>query len=114
MISVPTEKGKYMRFKDFEIRPANFLDGHTDPKLWDVVKWEKTEPREVIDGRTGQKRMSDKYCFSIAFIEWDAKEECWEFRSVGKRFLEYYEDGLCEIILKWMELTDLTRRLTSD
>ena len=32
-----------MKFKDFEIRPTCFLDGHTDPKKWDVVKWYKTD-----------------------------------------------------------------------
>ena len=28
-----------MKFKDFEIRPTRFIDGHTDPKKWEVVKW---------------------------------------------------------------------------
>ena len=27
--------------------------------------------------------------------------------SVGTRFLEYYEEGLSEFILKWVELNDL-------
>ena len=27
-----------MRFKDFEIRPTCFLDGHKDQKKWDVSK----------------------------------------------------------------------------
>ena len=99
-----------MRFKDFEIRPAVFLDGHTDPKKWDVVKWCKTEPREVYDLRTGEKKMSDKYCYSVASLEWNSKEPCWEFSSVGTRFLEDYEEGLCEFVLKWAELADLTRR----
>ena len=99
-----------MRFKDFEIRPTIFLDGHTDPKRWDVVKWCKCEPREVIDGITGETKMSDTYCFSVASIWWNEKEPCWEFESVGTRFLEYYEDGLCEFVYKWTELADLTRR----
>lgn len=103
-----------MRFKDFEIRPACFLDGHTDPKLWDVVKWVKHEPYEVIDGRTGKKKTSDMHCFSIAFIEWNEEEPCWEFRSVGTRFLEYYEEGLCEFVYKWTELADLTRRFDNE
>lgn len=100
-----------MRFKDFEIRPVCFLDGHTDPKKWDLVKWCKREkPERVFDLKLGEYRMSDTYCFSVAFIEWDEKEHCWEFRSVGTRFLEYYEEGLCEFVYKWTELADLTRR----
>ena len=103
-----------MRFKDFEICPASFLDGHTDPKKWNVVKWENCEPREVIDGRTGEKKVSDRFCFTVAFIEWNDKEPCWEVRSVGTRFLEYYEEGLCEFVYKWLELTDLTRRFCEE
>ena len=103
-----------MRFKDFEIRPTTFLDGHTDPKRWDVVKWCKCEPREVIDGRMGEKKISDTYCFSVATIWWNEKEPCWEFESVGTRFLEYYEDGLCEFVYKWTELANLTRSFDND
>lgn len=100
-----------MQFKDFEIRPTIFLDGHNDPKRWDVVKWVKRDkPREIFNLSTGKKEMSEKYCFSVASLEWNENEPCWEFRSVGPRFLEHYEEGLCEFILKWMELADLTRR----
>lgn len=104
-----------MKFKDFEIRPTCFLDGHTDPKRWDVVKWQKREkPMEVTDLETGKKKMQETFCFSIATVEWNEKDHCWEFRSYGTRFLEYYEEGLCEFILKWLELTDLTRKFTED
>ena len=99
-----------MKFKDFEIRPTRFFDGHTDPKKWEVVKWGHCEPIEVIDIETGKKKISDTYCFVIAFLEWNEKEPCWEFESVGTRFLEDYEDGLCEFVLKWLELNDLTRK----
>ena len=100
-----------MKFKDFEIRPACFIDGHTDPKTWDVVKWCHCEPIEVIDIETGKKKISDTYCFSIALLEWNEKEPCWEISSVGTRFLEYYEEGLNEFILKWLELNDSTRKI---
>lgn len=101
-----------MKFKDFEIRPACFIDGHTDSKTWDVVKWCHCEPIEVIDIETGKKKISDTYCFVIAFLEWNEKEPCWEMHSVGTRFLEYYEEGLCEFILKWLESNDSTRKFT--
>ena len=49
-----------MKFNDFEIRPTCFLDGHTDPKRFDVVKWYKTDkPIKVTDGRTGKEKMQD-------------------------------------------------------
>ena len=32
------KKQRTMKFKDFEIRPMRFIDGHTDPKIWEVVK----------------------------------------------------------------------------
>lgn len=98
-----------MRFRDFEIRPTTFLDGHTDPKRWDVVKWYDHDPWGVIEWETG-KKISTRSCYSVAFLWWNEKEPCWEFESVGTRFLEKYEEGLCEFILKWTELTDLTRR----
>ena len=104
-----------MKFKDFEIRPTTFLDGHKDQKRWDVVKWCKREkPISVYDLDLCDYKMSDTYCFSVAFLEWNNKKSCWEMRSVGTRFLEYYEEGLCEFILKWLELTDLTRRFTEE
>lgn len=104
-----------MKFKDFEIRPTCFLNGHKDPKRWDVVKWEKHDnPIQVTEWETGKKKMQDTFCFSVAFLEWNDKESCWEMRSVGTRFLEYYEEGLCEFILKWLELTDLTRKFTEE
>ena len=93
-----------IRYKDFEIRPTVYLDGHKEPNKYDVVKWEKHKPREVYDLTLGRKRMSDRGCFSIAHIYWNEKEPCWEFESVGTRFLEYYEDGLCEFVREWLEL----------
>lgn len=87
-------------YKDFEIRPTKFLDGHTEPNKYDLVKWEyRKEPIEIYDLELGRKRMSDKFCFSIAHVYWNEKEPCWEFKSVGLRFLEYYEEGLCKFVL---------------
>lgn len=96
-----------MRFKDFEIRPTTFLDGHIEPRRYEVVKWQKHKPIEVLDLQTGEKKMSDTNCFSVARIYWNDREPCWEFESVGTRFLEYYENGLCEYILKWLELAEI-------
>ena len=104
-----------MKFKDFEIIPTCFLDGHTDLKRFDVVKWCKTDkPVKVTDAKTGEEKMQDTFCYSVAQIWWNDKEPCWEFKSVGTRFLKDYQEGLCEFILKWLELTDLTRKFTEE
>lgn len=104
-----------MKFKDFEIRPTCFLDGHTDPKRWDVVKWCTLEkPERCFNLGSGEYKMSDTYCFSVASLAWNDKNDCWDMSAVGTRFLEYYEEGLCEFILKWIELTDLTRKFTEE
>lgn len=103
-----------MRFKDFEIQPTAYLDGHIEPKQYEVVKWEKHDPIEVIDLKTGEKKMSDTNCFSIASIHWNDREPCWEFKSVGTRFLRHYEEGLCEYILKWLELRDICDKYNED
>ena len=97
-----------MRFKDFEIRPTCFLDGPTDPKRWDVVKWHDHGPVAVTDWNTGEKKISTRSCYSVASLKWDEKEGCWDFKSVGLRFLRDYVDGLNEFILKWTELAALT------
>ena len=104
-----------MKFKDFEIRPACFIDGHTDPKYFDLVKCYKTDkPVKVTDAKTGEEKMQDTFCYSVAQIWWNEKEPCWEMHSVGTRFLEYYEEGLSEFILKWVESNDLTRKLPEE
>ena len=104
-----------MRFKDFEIRPTIRLDGYKPIDCYDVVKWYKTaEPVEVVSLTTGDKRMEDTFCFSIAQIWYNEKEPCWEFKSVGTRFLENCEKGLCEYILKFIEMVDIEKRLEED
>ena len=104
-----------MRYKDFEIRPTVFLGGHHEPNKYDVVKWFKHDnPIEVVDLRTGEKKMQDASCYSVAQIYWNEKEPCWEFKSYGTRFLEDYENGLCEYILKYLELLDICREANDE
>lgn len=84
-----------MKFKDFEIRPATTLDGIVPPNRYELVKWQKS----------GQQCS----CFVIAFLEYNEKEPCWEFRSVGLRYLEYREDGLEDYIQAYLRLLDVCR-----
>ena len=104
-----------LRFKDFEIRPTIYIDGHKDQNHWDVVKWYKTEkPQKVTDWKTGEVKMQDTFCYSVAHFYWNEKEPCWEFKSVGTRFLEVYEDGLSEFVLNVMEVFDTIRRFQNE
>lgn len=104
----------FTRFKDFEIRPTIYLDGHTEPNKFDVVKWYDHKPMEVIDWKTGEKKTSTRSCYSIATIWWNEKEPGWEFKSVGTRFIDDYVDGLCEYIKKFLELLECIQRLSKE
>ena len=79
------------RFKDFELRPCGEINGkhHT----LELVKWCKSN---------GEER-----CYVVAWIDWNDREPCWEFRSVGTRFIDDYEDGLCEYIKRSLKLLEL-------
>ena len=98
----------YGKFKDFEIRDITYLgDPPKDrPIEFDLVKWQKYEPYEVIDWQTGEKKLNTKYCFSIAKLLWNDHEPCFEFESIGLRYLKYREDGLEEWLMKWCELKE--------
>ena len=84
---------------DFEFRKPVFVDGRDCPNEYDLVKWVHTEPREVIDGRTGKKKISTEYCYSIGKLVWDIDGQYFKFSSQGMRFLEDYEDGLNQFII---------------
>ena len=83
-----------MKFKDFEIRPAKNITGEVVEGKYELVKWQDSTKY----GRS---------CFVLAFLEWNKKEYCFEFRGVGMRYQEHYEDGLNEYILKYAELLTL-------
>ena len=93
-----------MMFKNFEIRPVKSLDGVVDPKRYELVKWYDHAPVPVTDGRTGEKKMSTRSCYVVAWLTWDAKEPCFELASVGLRLVENWVDGLDQFIIKWCEM----------
>ena len=98
----------YGKFKDFEIRDVTYLcePPKNRPIKFDLVKWQEHEPYEVTDWQTGEKKLNTKNCFSIATLWWNNKEPCFEFESIGLRYLEHREDGLEEWLLKWCELKE--------
>ena len=82
----------FVRFKNFEIVPCGEINSkHHD---FELVKWYQYGDKE--------------YCYVVAWIDWNEHEPCWEFSSVGTRFIDHYEDGLCEYIKKVLELLEFT------
>lgn len=87
-----------MRFKDFEVIKCEGINAKKHE--YELVKWYKGDGREL--------------CYVVAFIDYNKKEPCWEFCSVGFRFIEEYVDGLCEYIKKFFELVDVMRGENDD
>ena len=99
-----------MRFKDFEIRPYTGWDGKDSPDLYEVVKWYKTEkPMKVTNAETGEESMKDTFCYVLAFLKWDSHEPCWQLKSVGMRFADDYENGLCEFVSAYAKMLDVCK-----
>ena len=90
-----------MQFKDFEIRPVKSLDGVIDPKRFELVKWYDHEP--YVHGES----TSTRSCFVVAWLEWNAKEPCFELTSVGLRLVRDWVDGLDKFIIKWCEMAEV-------
>lgn len=90
-----------MKFKDFEIRPVKSIDGVTDSKRFELVKWYDHEP--YVHGES----TSTRSCFVVAWMEWNAKEPCFELTSVGLRLVENWVDGLDKFIIKWCEMAEV-------
>ena len=96
-----------MKFKDFEIRLVKSIDGVINPKRFELVKWYDHEPTPVTNMRTGKVENSTRSCFVVAWLEWDAKESCFELTSVGLRLVEHWADGLDQFIIKWCEMAEV-------
>lgn len=90
-----------MKFKDFEIRPVKSLDGVIDTKRFELVKWYDHEP--YVHGES----TSTRSCFVVAWLEWNAKEPCFELTSVGLRLVKNWAEGLDQFIIKWCEMAEV-------
>lgn len=82
----------------FQIRDVVYLGRPPKdaPIKYDIVKWKQCEPHEVISLETGEPRIMSEFCYSVGTLEWNAHEPCFEFRSIGLRWLE--EDVPGEVI----------------
>lgn len=81
-----------MRFKQFEIRKPTLLGEPSTEDYYkynfDIVKWSD----------------DDTWCFSIGTLKWNKKENYFNFKSIGIRYLEEREDGLEEWLVAWCQL----------
>jgi hypothetical protein len=93
-----TRRNDVMRFKNFEIRKCSFIG---EPPTSDYHKWNFDVVKWADD---------NSHCWSIGRLEWNRKEPCFEFRSIGTRYLQYREDGLEEWLLKWCEMQEVGYR----
>ena len=96
------------RVDEYQIRDVTYFGKPPKdaPIEFDIVKWIKTEPQEVIyvdfDENICEKRMSTEHCYSVGRLVWNAHEPCFEFESVGLRWLEEKPgDAVIDMILKF-------------
>ena len=87
-----------MRFKQFEIRRPSFIG---NPPTEDYYKYNFAVVKWADD---------NSHCWVIGELKWNEKEPCFEFESVGTRYLRDREDGLEEWLLKWCELKEIEYR----
>lgn len=101
------------RVDGFQIRDVAYL-GHPPkdaPIRFDIVKWVQTEPEEVMCYWTNEhggiecgRKVQTEYCFSVGTLEWNARESCFVFRSVGLRWLEENPtEAVRQMILRFCE-----------
>ena len=95
------------RYKGFQIREVCYLgESPTNtPPTFDVVKWESYDtPQKGVDLIDGKSKVFEKYCYSVGYLKYNAKEPCFEFISCGLRWLETHPDKDVENwIIKWCD-----------
>ena len=82
------------RVEGFQIRDVVYFGKPPKdaPIKYDIVKWcqhDRPFMAHVFENGMdcGEKEITES-CYSVAFLEWDAHDACFELRSVGMRFVE--------------------------
>lgn len=95
------------RFQGFQIRDCNYIgEPPTDePPTFDVVKWdEHVLPIVTTDFKTGEKEAKTEFCYSVGRLVYNRKEPCFNFKSIGLRWLEEHPSEEVERwLIKWAE-----------
>jgi len=67
-----------------------------------ISKTEPCKPYEATDMRTGEKKIYNTNTYVIANLEWNEKEDSFDFNGVGTRWLEAAPSKeVCDMILKF-------------
>lgn len=95
------------RIEGYQIRDVTYIGmppKDTPPK-YDIVKWAVAEPPyEALDIGTGKRKMVTEYCYTVGTLVWNRKEPCFEFESVGLRWLEAKpSEAVVDMILEFAE-----------
>lgn len=104
------------RVDGFQIRDVTYigLPPKDTPPEYDIVKWVLANPPyEAIDMRTGKPKIVTEYCYSVGRLIWNRKEPCFEFESIGLRWLEARpSEVIVDMVLKFAE--EKTKELEDD
>lgn len=94
------EKVLSMRMNEFGLSKISFfgLDKDVFPNQIHVVKWVDCEPFNAYSIDKQKYITVTTHCYAIGKLKWNEHEPCWEFESVGTRYLE---DGT-EELNKWI------------
>lgn len=78
-----------MRHNEFALCKATYIDRrNTFPYEIAVVREVQCEPFTALSLDEGKYVTRTSYVYTIAHLKWNSKEPCWEFSSVGVRYLE--------------------------
>lgn len=75
------------------------------PPQYDIIKWVLANPPfKAIDMCTREFKIVTEYCYSVGRLVWNRKEPCFEFESVGLRWLEAKpSEAVVDMVLKFAE-----------
>lgn len=85
-------------WRDFEIKPTMFIDGHIDPCKFDLVRWYAHTHIESYNPLNKTTELIDCSCYSIASLNWCKSSGRFSFESYDMRFIDDYEEGLVQFI----------------
>lgn len=95
------------RIEGYQIRDVTYigLPPADTPPRYDIVKWAVADPPyEALDISTGKRKMVTEHCYSVGTLVWNRKEPCFEFESVGLRWLEEKpSEAVVDMVLKFAE-----------
>ena len=84
----------------FQIRDITYLsddknyEKNSYPTEFDIVKWNNDN--------------SVKSCYSVGYLKWNPREPCFEFQSIGLRWIEAKpSEKVCDMILFFCKMMEI-------